>query len=545
MIVEVRRPSLILITTVVILRCCAFRPSSSRQRITSSTLRRDRHSRLRLSKNNKEKESTSNVKLFELEEAFEDDGKNVVGTKFFGGSAVKEELYIPEAEERALELQNVEQDTVKLEFSRFHDTNAFGDDTSKRVGQALQAAINQILYDESDDSFTSCWMEHLALIWETPFSKSKSSPLTQLAESKTFYNKLDVSILSANTIKSGEFNSIVEVRWDIGAVWPNPWEPRVLLTGTSKLTIQEDDDRLVLLKQVDELDGKDSKDVIGALLSQLAPRFWDVYHIGMTPPAEIDPRFDVPITSNGLATKTSGNKSIFSQYKLSYLPPRLMTEPSLLDTNGRTGRTAQALPNHGFTTAIQTMGRWRTKFVPVSPVEVAISKVGDRDASEVKWSIPVPPEFASRAVLPLPALEEIDEGDSDKGDDDENGLAIIKDNVVSKSSSRKLAAPPPNPPQSLKCNYTLRPCRLVATMPYAGNAQDEEVTQLRRQLYQEVVERDGFKPKLNPETNRPQFFFWLNDAKACFTRAGGLGMAVYEWRGKWNKSNEIGIELEL
>ena len=84
----------------------------------------------------------------------------------------------------------------------------------------------------------------------------------------------------------------------------------------------------------------------------------------------------------------------------------------------------------------------------------------------------------------------------------------------------------------------------MATLPYAGNPQDEEVTKLRRQLYQQVVENDGYTPKLDPVTNRPIFFFWMNGAKACFTRGGGLGMAVYEWRGDWSKSNEVGIELE-
>jgi hypothetical protein len=59
-----------------------------------------------------------------------------------------------------------------------------------------------------------------------------------------------------------------------------------------------------------------------------------------------------------------------------------------------------------------------------------------------------------------------------------------------------------------------------------------------------VVERDGYIPKLDPITKRPIFFFWMNDCKACFTWKGGLGMAVYEWRAKWSKSNEVGIELE-
>ena len=75
--------------------------------------------------------SASNVKYFELEEAFEDDGENVVGTKFFGGGAQKEELYDPEEEERA-GLQNVQEE---IEYKRFEDGNAFGDDLAKGVGE--------------------------------------------------------------------------------------------------------------------------------------------------------------------------------------------------------------------------------------------------------------------------------------------------------------------------------------------------------------------------------------------------------------------------
>ena len=34
-------------------------------------------------------DSSTKVKFFELDDAFEDDGENVVGTKFFGGNTVK------------------------------------------------------------------------------------------------------------------------------------------------------------------------------------------------------------------------------------------------------------------------------------------------------------------------------------------------------------------------------------------------------------------------------------------------------------------------
>lgn len=499
--------------------------------------------------------SSSNTKFFELEDAFEDDGENVVGTKFFGGGAVKDQLYVPEEEERATELQNAKStQQEEIEYKRFEDGNAFGDEMAKRVGEALQSSINQILYDDDSGSGAS-WKEDPSLNWETPFSKSKSaggnSPLMELAASKSFYNRLDVAILSANTIKSEGDSKVVEVRWDVGVVWPNPWESRVLLTGTSILTVREDKDSLVLLKQLDRLDGKDAKDILGPLSSQLSPRFWDFYHIGMSPSSELDPRFDSPLpTTKSLSKGNNGKKGILSSYKMSYLPPRLVTEPSLIDTNGRAGRTAQALPNHGFTTAIKTMGPNKEVFCPVSPVEITITKTDEKDGgSLIKWSVPVPPEFASKIILPLPVVESESEDDEEE-DSSSTPIPTITNNDTptdfksSPYNAGRLNKPPPNPPQSLGCNYSLRPARRVATLPYAGNPQDEEVTQLRRQLYQQVVERDGFTPKLDPVTNRPIFFFWMNDAKACFTRVGGLGMAVYEWRADWSKSNEVGIELE-
>eukprot|EP00970_Alexandrium_tamarense_P019918 scaffold14612_cov152-Alexandrium_tamarense.AAC.1 len=160
--------------------------------------------------------SSTSVKFFELDDAFEDDGDNVVGAKFFGGSTVKEELYVPEEEEMALQLQNVDPKD-ETEYKRFEDENAF-DTLGKRVGESLQAAINEILYnDEPGRGDIASWKEGPSLTWETPFAKSKTSggvsPLNELEASKLFYNKLDVAILSAKTVKS----DVVEVRWDIGA----------------------------------------------------------------------------------------------------------------------------------------------------------------------------------------------------------------------------------------------------------------------------------------------------------------------------------------
>ncbi len=532
---------------------------------------------LRMTRNNNQNDdlssssttSSKTIKLFEVENAFEDDGENVVGTKFFGGSSIKEELYVPEEEERAVELQNVKD----VEYKRFEDRNSFRDELAQRVGEVWQCAINQILYkdnttksDDDDGSVMPAWKEDATLEWDTPFSQKKNSgsgrstPLTELADSKSFYNKLDVAILSANTLQTDSIISVLDVRWEIGLVWPNFWESRALLTGSSMITVSNDigNNCIVVLKQVDKLDGGNPTDIVGALSGQLVPRFWDIYHIGMTPSAEFSPRYDRPSSSapsvssqSSLQSKSSNIEKkigIFSNYRLSHLPPRLVIEPSLIDTNGREARTAQVLPNHGFTTAIKTMGPNKEEFVPVSPIEISISKLEDNGTgSLIKWSVPVPPEFASNAVLPLPLIED-DEMENEQIDGKSDALINTSSDVPSKFSSSYASGrwnnPPPSPPQSLSVNYSLRSSRLVATLPYAGNPQDEEVTQIRRKLYQQVVEKDGYVPKLDTVTNRPVFFFWMHGAKACFTRGGGLGMAVYEWRGDWSKSNEVGIELE-
>lgn len=546
---------LVLLLTTLSSKCWSLHTPSARHghKISPGHIIRSSVVRRMSSNNEDDKPSTDSstkVKFFELDDAFEDDGENVVGTKFFGGNTIKEELYIPEEEEMALELQKVVPKETKedSEYKRFEDANAFGDDLARRVGEALQFAINQILYDDSTDNSVATWKENPSIAWETPFPTKNASPLMEMKVSKEFYNKLDVAILSAKTIESTADTGVVEVRWDVGAVWPNPWESRVLLTGTSLLSVRDDRDNniITLMKQMDKLDGNKPSDIVGSLASQLPPRFWDVYHIGMSPSAEVDPRLTA--LSPSQLTASRGNKGLLSSYNLSYLPPRLVTEPSLIDTNGRFGRTAQALPNHGFTTAIKTMGPNKEAFAPVSPIEVSISKAEGQDGSLIKWSVPVPPEFASKAVLPLPLIGEEEEVDEEDIASNNDALATSSTNTPSKTSSsysaRRANTPAPEAPQSLQCKYSLRPSRLVATLPYAGNPQDEQVTQLRRQLYQQVVESDGFKPKLDPVTKRPIFFFWMNDAKACFTRAGGLGMAVYEWRADWAKSNEVGIELE-
>ena len=402
------------------------------------------------------------------------------GAEFFGGNKQKEELYDPEAEAKAGADDVPSEDT----YNRFLDTGAFSDELASKVAASLQSQINDVLYagvpkPNSDFTYAS------NMSWDAPRSlnsKNSQTPLRALTECLEFYKQVDVAIVAGKKISE----STIQLQWEISVVWPIFWEARVLLTGSSTLTI----DGSSIMKQSDEL--SDAKDVLSAISPQLPPRFWDFYHIGMTPSAELMPRL----------SEKQGFLSDFSVYEI---PGRLVTSPTQLDVGDRDDRNAQTVPNHAFGCVIKTMGPTRQRYVPTSPVQVQIIPGGER--LKLKWSIPLSVEFQSNPQLPLPGQD-----------------------------------PEALPGSMPECGYEFQPRRKVATVKYGGDPQDVEITEIRKNLYGKVV-KDGLKPKLD-ENGRPQFFFFQNTVKACYTEEG-LGMCVYEWRPEAVKPNEVGIELEL
>jgi hypothetical protein len=413
---------------------------------------------------------SSNAVLLEQEET----PANIPGNEFFGGNRQKEELYDPVAEEAAVI-------TVQKIYNKFDDTAAFDGPIAKSVAQSLQHVINTILYEEEKESDIAFEYE-AGMTWESPFGKT--SPLEELEKSLEFYNRLDVAIISGKTIN----DNTVELVWEISVAWPILWEPRVVITGTSVVNLRDNK----IVKQVDRLD---QPDLLSTIASQVLPRFWDTYHIGMTPSAELAPRRKV---NTGFLPKP---------YQVYEIMPRLVYKPTRLDTtNNREDAFAQVIPNHAFCTLIKTMGPKRQRYIPASPVEVQLSRTTEGD-TKISWRVPISVELQTNSILPLP------------GDDPET-----------------------LPEAKPTAEYVYEGKRQIATIPYGGAPQDEEVTAIRRKLYEQVI-RDNLKPKLD-ETGRPQFFFLQNNAKACYTE-GGLGMGVYDWRPPFVKANEVGIELEL
>eukprot|EP00559_Dactyliosolen_fragilissimus_P001757 CAMPEP_0184862506 /NCGR_PEP_ID=MMETSP0580-20130426/6962_1 /TAXON_ID=1118495 /ORGANISM="Dactyliosolen fragilissimus" /LENGTH=661 /DNA_ID=CAMNT_0027360409 /DNA_START=125 /DNA_END=2110 /DNA_ORIENTATION=+ len=518
----------------------------------------------------------------------DEDMEEVYGAKFFGGSAIKEELFDEIAEENAERLDKLyppkpkakdkvstgdgdDDETLSSSYHRFDDLNAFPDLDAKTFAIKLQKLVNDALYetendyiDDHDDHDSSYTLNYSSsLQWDTPFTttstKNRNSftPLHELTNAIDFYKRLDVAIIAANSIKQPSISSsssssssssttfkTFHIRWEISLLWPNPWESRVLLTGTSVLKVKHlisnnnnnNNNIYTILSQKDTLDlgGKDGNDIFNAINHQISPRFWDLYHISMTPSAELMPRLTPPPNA-----QTSITSKLTNKYQIFQIPPRLVLRPSLLDIKStRDDREAQAIPNHAFTSIIRTSGPKTQRYITTGPVEVSISRTTSHkntspaddasnpnlnkntntnrpSSSTISWNIPLPPEFVSYSnTLPLPNTKT----------DHDNDLGSITTNH--------------------KCNYEYQPTRLVATMKFGGNPQDEEVSKVRKELYELIIKEGRCKPKLD-STGRPCFFFLQNDAKACFTADGGLGMAVYDWRPQFAKCNEIGIELEI
>lgn len=412
----------------------------------------------------------------------EERSEGVTGAQFFGGAKQKEELFDAIAEKSA----KVERITEASIYVKWEDTNAFEDDFSQAIARSLQGQINGLLYTEDTTPEQPEFVYANSLQWQSPFSQKYSTPFQELEQGLNFYRRIDVAITAGKSLSETQ----AKLRWEISVAWPNFWESRVLLTGSSLVTT---DAKKEIIKQIDTLD---DENLNLSAISQSSPRFWDIYHFGMAPSAELSP----------LISKKGGG-GLFNRYSVSTMPPRLVYQPELLDLGEREDGAAGVVPNHAFCEYIKTAGPYRQRYVTTSPVEVQIVRSPNTKKPRLKFTLPISVEMQTNPTLPLP------------GDDPET-----------------------SPEAEAKAEYTWQSARTVATVPYGGNPQDDKVVELRKQLYDAVV-KDGLTPKTDSE-GRPVFFFLSYDTKACYTAESGLGMCVYEYRAQFMNSQRVGIELE-
>jgi hypothetical protein len=449
----------------------------------------------------------------------EDKPAGVVGAQFFGGNKQKVELFDPQAELEAATLNR--QLYAALSYDRFDDRVAFSDDTTAWVAKSIQLQLNRAVVWQSKATAAVAVAARPDLItdyayadnvqWTTPFPSQTKHPLRELQAARSFYRQIHVAITSGSAISSdgNPSDNVFELRWEVSVSWPAIWEPRVKVTGTSRVTTTTtlSPGHCQIVAQQDALD---NGDLLPTIAAQILPRFWDVYHIGMTPAAEtLVPLHCTPLGGGGFLPWSGG----FGGYTLQEYAPRLVLQPRMLDWGSRDDGNAAVLPNHAFSCVISTMGPTKQRYTPVTGVQVqllppAAANTGSTTKSplELQWQIPVATEYASNLVLSVPTVDSENERDQ------------------------------------ASCRYVVLPRRKVATVPYGGSPQDAGISEIRKRLYEQVV-KDGLRPKLD-EFGRPLFFFAMNSIKACYCE-NGLGMAVYEWRPQFTRPNEVGIELEL
>jgi hypothetical protein len=421
----------------------------------------------------------------------EDAGAGVVGAKFFGGNKEKEQFYDANAEAKAAALA-FESSSAARTFDRFADRVAFDSATAAALGQSVQTLVNEALSSSASSATapaTSFVYDSKAVQWETPMvgSRQSKTPLLALQEASDFYRRIHVAVTSVRSLSDTQF----QLRWEIGVGWPIFWEPSVLLTGASTLTVQEN-------RIVGQVDVLDEQDLVGSLVRQILPRFWDMYHVGMTPSAEVSPAWERKL-------------GLVQNFLLYQVPSRWMWAPTLVDRGEREDGNASFLPNHAFTTAIRTMGPKKDEYIPTLPTQVEV-QASQEGANLVTWKVPLAVNFQAQSEWPL--MNERDEDDED--------ATVTQEDVDG--------------------TYVWQPARQVASLPTGiANPQDAGISDLRKRLYERVLSA-GLKPALDA-SGRPRFFFWSSATKTCYTEAG-LGMAVYEWRPGFAQSNEVGMELE-
>jgi len=504
----------------------------------------------------------------------------IVGAQFFGGNKEKEEFYDEDEERNVLSAMSTTIPTptsgmvpssdvatsattataaaATASFFRFDNRQAFSSDQVAHVASSLQSQINSVLYDDDSDfdrrtsinmavEYTKKasqldWVTSLPSKATTTSSSSTTTttPLEELRTAKSFYKHVDLAIVSGREIQSEEQPSstttttLMELQWELSVTWPTFWEPRVLLLGSSVLTLTDSSSSScsgasrptttrTIVRQVDTINGglnRPGTGILPSLIQQLTPRFWDLYHIGMTPSAELSPRL--------ILGKGGGNG--VNSYHVSTIPARWMIQPTIVETGTRLDGNAQILPNHVFSSFISTMGPTRQRYVPTVGTTVQIrSNVNNSNLNNnnnkddaamarprsiagsntlLQWQIPMSVEFQTNPTwLLAPPNEE--------------------------------AIPDSDP----HCEYVFQSQKLVATVAYGGEAQDAEIGQIRKQLYESVLKDGIHTPKLD-DNGRPIFFFSYGTTKACYTRQGGLGMCVYEWRPSCAKANQVGLELQ-
>ncbi|CAM9642580.1 unnamed protein product [Chrysoparadoxa australica] len=209
--------------------------------------------------------------------------------------------------------------------------------------------------------------------WDGPMGKfsSRDEAVKELRELGQFFTVPQFTV--TNSAQNGK-----TVEWLASFNWPLPWNPRIILRGSSE--VATNNGKITQVK--DSWEGS----LLGLVLGQALPGFWDIWHQFSVPMAE---KYPYRVIGKG------------SGYEIREYAPRLAIQPTIVDrTNSRAARKAGCLPMNCFTGTIETKGKDPEQYFSTSPLEVMVEpfieevQEGEqtvrRRANRITWSVPVP-----------------------------------------------------------------------------------------------------------------------------------------------------------
>ena len=321
-----------------------------------------------------------------------------------------------------------------------------------------------------------------------------------VAEAAAFFEAPRFDVYGAEELSE----ATTRYRWVASGGWPVAWAPRVVVHGSSAVTVDESSGRAVRVED----DWALSPGAV--VLGQVAPRFWDVYNLFATPTAE----------RPGEATVGTVKGA-----KIVRVPPRLALVATVVDvSNSRRQRVASALPDFCFQAKARDPSRGATTTAPLAVSVETLPKGGEEEQGKprrlVTWSLPVPSAFGVEA------------GSSDLPDLGE--FADLKD--------ASLAAGVAELPT---LRYVFEPEKHLLVAPYGGDVQDSEADALRRKLL-DVAAANGLTPKPGPNGGAPPALLRKWQTKLGFTPKGECVYAAYAnapWFLPFDR-DDLAIEIE-
>lgn len=300
-----------------------------------------------------------------------------------------------------------------------------------------------------------------------------------------FFIEPRLDALSARQLGEDE----VEVQWRFSGTWPTAWRPRLVLLGSSTLTLgsASDGSRLVVSMR-DTLE----QPLAISLVSQVLPNWEDVYNLFNTPPAEAQPW-----------TVESRGKG----FEIRQLPPTCMlqieeTRDLAPDDRSRV-LSNPMVPSIAFA---EKKARPDAQLYAVRPLAVEPLQRSS-ESGRFRWSVPVPSIFGMNW-----------------------SQSFVEPTSPSSSASAAATA-----------QLVVVPGRRVAVQTFSGKVENDEAVYAAARTLADKVRTAGERPRA---AGSSEFQFAQFNTKVIFDVDGKVALAQYQGTLGPLRRNEVSIELE-